>query len=218
MHSLNSLVESGKVLYLGVSDTPAWVVTKANEYARAHGLRTFSVYQGNWSAAIRDLERDVIPMCEAEGMGIVPWGALGSGHFKSAEQRAAAAGEGRVTQPSEKDIKISEALEAVANRKGTQITSVAQAYVMAKTPYVFPLLGIRKIEHLKMNIEALKVSLDQSDVEEIEAAVPFDVGFPNSFVFGPKMLRNPKEIWLSGMSGDFDHVPLAQPIVPREGR
>lgn len=68
MQSLNHLVAQGKVLYLGVSDTPAWVVSKANQYARDHGLRQFCVYQGNWNAALRDLEREIIPMCREEGV------------------------------------------------------------------------------------------------------------------------------------------------------
>jgi aryl-alcohol dehydrogenase-like predicted oxidoreductase len=67
MQSLNYLVQQGKVLYLGISDTPAWVVSKANQYARDHGLRQFSVYQGRWSAADRDFERDIIPMVRDEG-------------------------------------------------------------------------------------------------------------------------------------------------------
>ncbi|KAK1068102.1 hypothetical protein LTR33_011213, partial [Friedmanniomyces endolithicus] len=76
MNSLNGLVASGKVLYLGISDTPAWLVVKCNDYARFHGLTQFGVYQGHWSAAFRDFERDILPMCEAEGMGLAPWGAL----------------------------------------------------------------------------------------------------------------------------------------------
>lgn len=73
MNALHQLVMTGKVLYLGISDTPAWIVVKCNDYARQHGLTQFSVYQGHWSAAFRDFERDILPMCEAEGMGIAPW-------------------------------------------------------------------------------------------------------------------------------------------------
>jgi diketogulonate reductase-like aldo/keto reductase len=82
MQSLNSLVTEGKVLYLGISDAPAWIVSQANEYARQNSLRQFSVYQGQWSAAQRDFERDIIPMCQHEGMALAPWGALGGGYFK----------------------------------------------------------------------------------------------------------------------------------------
>jgi aryl-alcohol dehydrogenase-like predicted oxidoreductase len=79
MQSLNTLIQARKVLYLGISDAPAWVVVKANCYAREHGLRPFSVYQGRFNAAVRDAERDIIPMCLDEGMAIMPWGVLGSG-------------------------------------------------------------------------------------------------------------------------------------------
>ena len=79
MQSLKTLVQQRKVLYLGISDTPAWVVMKANCYAREHGLRPFSVYQGRFSALVRDLERDVIPMCQDEGMAIHAWGVMGNG-------------------------------------------------------------------------------------------------------------------------------------------
>lgn len=82
MQSLNTLVQQRKVLYLGVSDTPAWLVVKANCYAREHGLRPFSVYQGRFAAHLRDLERDVIPMCKDEGMALHPWGVLGGGMFR----------------------------------------------------------------------------------------------------------------------------------------
>jgi aryl-alcohol dehydrogenase-like predicted oxidoreductase len=86
MQSLDHLVKAGKVLYLGASDTPAWVVTKANQYARDHGLRQFSVYQGLYNAARRDAEREILPMLRDEGMAFVPWGVLGGGKFKTKEQ------------------------------------------------------------------------------------------------------------------------------------
>lgn len=83
MLGLNDLVSSGKILYLGISDAPAWVVAKANQYARDHGLRQFSVYQGMWNAGMRDFERDIIPMCKDEGMGLCPYGTLGQGRFQT---------------------------------------------------------------------------------------------------------------------------------------
>jgi aryl-alcohol dehydrogenase-like predicted oxidoreductase len=79
MHSLNTLVQQRKVLYLGISNTPAWIVVKANCYAREHGLRPFSVYQGRFSAGVRDMEREIIPMCKDEGMALHPWGVMGNG-------------------------------------------------------------------------------------------------------------------------------------------
>jgi aryl-alcohol dehydrogenase-like predicted oxidoreductase len=89
MQSLDHLVKAGKVLYLGASDTPAWVVAKANQYARDYGLRQFSVYQGLYNAAKRDAEREILPMLRDEGMAFAPWQALGGGKFKTKEQMEA---------------------------------------------------------------------------------------------------------------------------------
>jgi aryl-alcohol dehydrogenase-like predicted oxidoreductase len=83
--SLHVLVQQGKVLYLGVCNTPAWIVSAANTYAKAHGKTQFSVYSGKWSLLARDLERDIVPMARAFGMAIVPWGVLGSGKFQTSE-------------------------------------------------------------------------------------------------------------------------------------
>lgn len=215
MQSLNNLVVNGKVLYLGISDTPAWVVSKANEYARNHGLRQFSVYQGRWSAADRDFERDILQMVKAEGMGLAPWGALGGGKFKTEAQRNQQGG--RAVKASESDIKVSSALEAVAQRKNTIITSVAQAYVMHKAPYVFPIVGGRTVDHLRANIEALTLSLDDADIAEIEAAIPFDIGFPLNFLYGPNGAPDsPGKVWLLAMTGHFDYVPESKPIAPKK--
>ncbi|KAI0161007.1 aldo/keto reductase [Hypoxylon sp. FL1284] len=214
MQALNQMVTAGKVLYLGVSDTPAWVVSKANEYARSHGLRQFSVYQGKWSAALRDFEREIIPMVRAEGMALAPWGALGGGKFKTEEQRANRES-GRSSDPSETEIKVSQALEAVARRKNSIITSVAQAYVMHKAPYVFPIVGGRTKEHLKANVEALTLALDDEDMREIEAAVPFDPGFPSTFLYGGAVPDHVSKVWLSNMGGTTDYVAQEKPIVPK---
>lgn len=151
--------------------------------ARHHGLTQFCVYQGHWSAAVRDFERDILPMCEAEGMGLLPWGALGRGQFKTAEEFNAADREGRKMGPqTDAHRKVALKLDELAKKKGTQITSVALAYIMHKAPYVFPIVGVRKLEHLKGNIEALAVELTDEEVDEIEAAQPFDLGFPGNFL------------------------------------
>ncbi|OAA61863.1 norsolorinic acid reductase [Niveomyces insectorum RCEF 264] len=215
MQSLNQLVTAGKVLYLGVSDTPAWVVSKANEYARNHGLRPFSVYQGLWSAATRDFEREIIPLARDEGLALAPWGALGGGAFHTEAQRRARAEtkEGRQRPPTEKQIAVSRVLESVASRKNTQITSVALAYVMQKTTYVFPIVGGRTIEHLKGNIEALSLTLSDEDIAEIESAVPFELGFPHDvFSFAPQGSGHYQEAGLLGVAGKFDYVPVPRPI------
>lgn len=147
-------------------------------------------------------------------MGLAPWGALGGGTFKSEEQRKAQ--EGRKIQASEDQVKISKVLESIANRKNTAITSIALAYVVHKTPYVFPIVGGRTIDHLKGNIEALKISLSQEDIKEIESAVAFDPGFPNTLFYRGEPVDHPGQVWLLGMAGTFDYVPLPEAITPSE--
>lgn len=68
MDSLHNLVVAGKVLYLGVSDTPAWVISKANQYANDHGKTPFAIYQGHWNVLDRTFEREFIPMARSEGV------------------------------------------------------------------------------------------------------------------------------------------------------
>jgi Aldo/keto reductase family len=194
------------------------IVSKANEYARAHGLRPFVAYQGQWSAATRDFERDIIPMCRAEGMALCPWGALGGGNFKTKEQRESNADGRNMIPASAAQLKLAEVLERIAKRKGSILTGIALAYVMHKTPYVFPICGGRKVEHLKGNIEALSVQLSQEDMDEIESAVPFDLGFPHNFAIamgGPASQGHeigPGDLWLTKMAGNLDFVQRERPV------
>ncbi|KAF2103122.1 norsolorinic acid reductase [Rhizodiscina lignyota] len=220
MQSLNHVVASGKVLYLGVSDTPAWVVSKANQYARDHGLRQFSVYQGRWSAADRDMEREILPMCQDEGMGIAPWGALGGGAFKTEEQRKSDEGRKVRRIPPEAE-KVSVVLEKIAKEKNTIMTSVAMAYIMQKSPYIFPIVGGRKVEHLKGNIEALSLELSDDDMRQIDDAYGFQIGFPMNFLFeftGNKYntYDTPDKIGLLSLTSFMDSVQKPRPIKPRE--
>lgn len=208
MLALNDLIKQGKVLYLGISDAPAWYVAKCNEFARCKGLRPFVVYQGQWSAANRSFERDILGLCEHDGMAIAPWGALGGGTFKTEDQTQATAGEGRIPRVVSPNAKaITEVLGKIAKRKDTLLTSVALAYVMHKAPYVYPICGGRKIEHLKGNIDALALELSVEDIKEIEDAVPFDHGFPTALI-GQWAGEN----WLMNFRGTFDYVERAKPI------
>ncbi|KIK71549.1 hypothetical protein GYMLUDRAFT_33752 [Collybiopsis luxurians FD-317 M1] len=191
MDSLHNIVASGKVIYLGVSDTPAWVVSQANQYAKDHGKTPFVIYQGKWNVMERDFERDIIPMARSLGLAIAPWSVLAGGKLRTdaEEQRRKESGEkGRMMygpewERTENEVKMSRALEKIANEVGAKsITAVAIAYVMQKTPYVFPLIGGRKVENLVANLEALDISLSDEQIKELESALPFDVGFPTNMI------------------------------------
>ncbi|KAI9725241.1 MAG: hypothetical protein M1828_003422 [Chrysothrix sp. TS-e1954] len=220
MQSLNRLVQSGKVIYLGVSDTPAWIVSKANQYARDHGLRPFSVYQGQWNASQRDLENDVVPMCIAEGMAIAPWKALGGGAFKTEAQMAQKGGRADAIYggQTEELKKMSSTLENVAKNHKTNITSIALAYVMHAAPDCYPIVGGRNVNHLKDNIEALKIRLSDAEYAHIQEASGFKPLFPQSFIFGgsrydPNGL-NGSDVPLTKTNFVLDCNKPRQPILP----
>jgi aryl-alcohol dehydrogenase-like predicted oxidoreductase len=83
MDSLHILVEQGKVLYLSISNTPAWMVSAANTYARAHRKTQFSIYQRRWNVMTRDFEREIIPLARHFGMALAPWDCLGGGKLQT---------------------------------------------------------------------------------------------------------------------------------------
>ncbi|KAF5372519.1 hypothetical protein D9758_005276 [Tetrapyrgos nigripes] len=190
MDGLHNLVVQGKVMYLGISDTPAWIVAKCNQYALDHGKTPFVVYQGEWSILQRSFERDIIPMAASFGMALAPWGVLAHGKIRSdaeEQRRRETKEEGRKSlegwERTPEQVTITHALEKVAKEVGARnISAVAIAYIMQKTTYVFPVIGGRKVEHLEQNLEALDITLSSEQVAFLESQVSFDPGFPQSLI------------------------------------
>ncbi|ESK92595.1 putative aryl-alcohol dehydrogenase [Moniliophthora roreri MCA 2997] len=215
MDGLHNLVVQGKVLYLGISDTPAWIVSKANQYAKDHGKTPFVVYQGEWNIIERSFERDIIPMARDFGMALAPWGVLARGKLRTdaEEQRRLESGEeGRKTwgdwRRNDAQVKVSRALEKIAAELGAKsVTSVAIAYVMQKTTHVFPIVGGRKVEHLQQNLEALDITLTAEQIKFLESQVEFDVGFPMS------MIGDGSDAFIGlKMAGTFQKIPYSTPL------
>ena len=223
MHSLDSLVKNRTVLYLGVSDTPAWIVSKANQYARDHGLAQFVIYQGLWSVMIRDFEREIIPMCVNEGLAIAPWGAIGGGKFKSQKEIKEREQKGDKlrnfgggSELNETETKVSAALEKVADEHGgVSLTAVALAYCLERAPYVFPIVGGRKVEHLQENIKALEIKLSEKQIEYLESQVPYDSGFPHSLIGGDPKRKGETENFLVKNYLNMKWVKHAEAIKPQ---
>ncbi|KAJ5824850.1 Aryl-alcohol dehydrogenase (AAD) [Penicillium robsamsonii] len=225
MDSLHMLVEQGKVMYLGISDSPAWVASAANTYARAHGKTPFSIYQGQWNVMRRDFEREILPMARHFGMALAPWDVLGSGHFQTAKQleERKKSGEGLRSvmggDQTEEERRISEALSVVAAEHGIEsVTAIALAYVLCKAPNVFPLVGGRKIEHLHDNIQALSIRLTDKQIGFLEAASTFDVGFPGNFIGSDPSTNGGNMNLLMGSSSRIDFVQRPRAIGYEPGK
>ena len=172
-------------------------------------------------------------------MGIAPWAPLGQGRFKTKEARSKEhEGASRSSESSEIEIKISEVLEKVAEKRQATLHGVvsdrkllctrytshnniylqALAYVMHKAPNVFPIVGQRSVGHLKANVEALRIRLTEEDLDEIDAAVPFDPGFPNSMLFRGNwnITKNTaSDVFLTPLTAHIDSLPKQAPIAPR---
>ncbi|KIW89883.1 uncharacterized protein Z519_09312 [Cladophialophora bantiana CBS 173.52] len=213
--SLHILVDQGKVLYLGISDAPAWVVSMANEYAHNHGKTPFSVYQGRWNVMRRDFERDIIPMARHFGMAIAPWDVLGGGQFQSLKQietRKQAGGSLRHEQTA-KEAKMSAALQKVAGEHNLEsLSTIAVAYVIQKAPGVLPIIGGRKVEHLHDNIKALSVKLTDEQIKYLESETDFDVGFPSDFL-GESPVASGKSPYLVSLTAHIAYPTPQKPFV-----
>ena len=153
-------------------------------------------------------------------MALAPWNVLASGKIRSdaEEERRRQTGEagrqmfGPDWERTPEQRKVCLALEQVAKEVGAEnITSVAIAYVMQKTPYVFPIIGGRKVEHLMANIEALTISLSPEQMKFLEGFAPFSPGFPFDY-FG-NGLESEDGFWIK-RGGDTARWPQPEPIRP----
>ncbi|KAL4251027.1 Aryl-alcohol dehydrogenase [NADP(+)] [Abortiporus biennis] len=177
-----------------------------------------SQYTGAWNILSRDFEREIIPMAKSFGMALAPWNVLAGGKIRTDEEekRRRETGEkgrtifGPEWERTETEVAISKALEKVAAEVGAKtINAVAIAYVLQKTPYVFPIIGGRKVEHLLANLEALNLKLEKKHIEYLESIVPFQLGFPYDF-FGNGSDYNS----LFKTAGYFEKWPVSEAIKP----
>lgn len=153
------------------------------------------------------------------GMALAPWDSIGGGKFQTKKQieerkknnegMRSMMGSGDQTEQEEK---MSAALEKVANEHGLESpTAVALAYVMSKTPRVFPIVGGRKVEHLHQNIKALEIKLTDKQIEELESVYPFEPGFPNNFVGEDPAITGKPNFLVAGVA-PMAYVPASKPI------
>lgn len=159
---------------------------------------------------MRDFEREIIPMARHFGMALAPWGVIGCGKFQSKKAIEERKQKGETlrsiqgTEQSEDEAKISEALYNVAVEHGIESpAAIALAYVMSKYPYTYPIVGGRKVQHLRDNIKSLETTLTEQQIEYLEGTIPFDPGFPNNLIgTDPKVAG--KATGLLAASGNFN--------------
>lgn len=205
LRALDDAVRSGKVLYTGISDAPAWVVSRANTLAEWRGWTPFSALQVPYSLLNRDIERELLPMAEAFGMSVAAWSPLQNGVLSGKYTRPGGVEPGTATRlPAEaigeRERAVAGAVQSVADELGATCAQVAIAWTMARSPAVHPVLGARRLDQLTDNLGAAGLTLPDGLVARLEAATDFRPGFPTEFI-------DDTSAWVYGTAG--------QRVVPR---
>lgn len=183
MRALDDAVQAGKVLYVGISDAPAWVVARANTLAQWHGWSQFIGLQVPYSLLQRDIERELLPMAESLGLGVTAWSPLAGGVLSGKYTRAEAASGGRLAAESlsARDHAVSQAVQDVADELGLTSSQVAIAWTMSRSPVIHPIIGARTAGQLRENLAAGH-TLPPEAIARLEEATGFTPGFPNDFI------------------------------------
>ena len=183
MRALDDAVAAGKVLYLGVSDTPAWVVSRANTLAEWRGWTPFAGLQVPYSLINRDAERELLPMADAYGLSVTAWSPLGGGVLSGKYNGGASGQTARLKREniSSNDLAVAEAVQQVADELGVSPARVALAWTRRRSG-VLPILGARTVEQLRDNLGCAAVTLPPELATRLEAATGFQVGFPTDFI------------------------------------
>jgi aryl-alcohol dehydrogenase-like predicted oxidoreductase len=185
VRALDDAVRAGKVLYTGISDSPAWVVSRASTLARCRGWTSFDAIQAPYSLLRRDIERELLPMAEAFGLTVAAWSPLAGGVLSGKYTPAGAPGPGTRLAPqslTDHDHAVARTVQAVADELGATPSQVAIAWTMTRSDAVVPILGARNHAQLTDNLGALDVVLPAEAVQRLEAATGFRRGFPADFI------------------------------------
>jgi aryl-alcohol dehydrogenase-like predicted oxidoreductase len=181
MRALDDLVRAGKVLYIGISDTPAWVVSQANAIAELRGWSRFVAYQGEYSLASRAPERDIMPMTHALEMAFTPWGILEGGEM-TGKYNAPSEEPKRSIDTSPRIKSLAAELMLLAEEIGRTPSQIAINWVRQQPYLVVPILGARSEKHLRDNMGCLDFELTTEQIQRLSDASPIDLGFPHSFL------------------------------------
>jgi aryl-alcohol dehydrogenase-like predicted oxidoreductase len=183
MRGLDDLVRAGKVLYVGVSDTPAWVVAQANTLADLRGWSRFVGLQLPYSLAGRSPERDLLPMARAFDMAVTAWGILEGGEL-TGKYNTSSTEPRRYERAGENTMRLAEAVGQIAQEVGRSPAQVAINWVrqQQERAQIIPILGARSQRQIHDNLAALEWTLDGEQLGRLDALSPVELGFPHSFL------------------------------------
>src|SRR5438132_1392825 len=197
MRGLDDLVRQGKVLYIGISDAPAWWIAQANTLAELRGWTQFTGLQIEYSLIERTVERELIPMAKALNLGVLAWSPLASGVLSGKYHGEGKADGGRMSNEGMKEFlpeeqrtaRIISAVKSVSEHVGRSMAQVALAWLRHQTVPVIPIIGARKVSQLHDNLASLDLELSAEQLKSLNGASQIELGFPQS-IYEREMVRS----------------------------
>lgn len=199
IRALDDLVRQGKILHAGISDAPAWVVSRANTLAEWRGWSPFIALQIEYSLVERTVERELIPMAKALGLGVTAWSPLAGGvltgkYSKPGGKLVPPSGARYETAnefftPDERKAAIAGEVSAVAKEVGRSPAQVALAWLRHRDVPAIPILGARRFEQFKDNLACLDLHLDAAQLKRLDEVSRIPLGFPHEF-YAKERVRN----------------------------
>ncbi|QIS02475.1 aldo/keto reductase [Nocardia brasiliensis] len=202
LRGMDDLVRAGKVLYVGISDAPAWQIARMQTIADLRGWSPLIALQVEYNLAERTVERELVPMARELGLGVIPWSPLASGVLTGKYSRAdrtddaegspmgsrknIAAAQGSLT---ERTLGIADVVKQVAGEIGTSPAQVALAWTLRNPAVTAPIIGARTAAQLEDNLGALDVALDAGQLNRLAQVSAIELGFPHDMLARP-MTRN----------------------------
>ena len=189
MRGFEDLIRSGKVLYAGVSDAPAWWIARANTLAEVRGWGKFVGLQIEYSLLERTVERELLPMAKALGLGVTAWSPLAGGLLSGKYQADARPNDARYSSEmmkhrmrrGQQTEKIIAAVKQVAQQLGRSAAQVALAWLFHRDQPIIPIIGARKIAQFHDNLAALDLKLDHDQLRLLDQVSAVPLGFPHEF-------------------------------------
>ncbi len=174
MEALHDVVKAGKARYIGASSMHAWQFLKALHTAEKHGWTRFVTMQNYLNLLYREEEREMLPLCEAEGIGLIPWSPLARGRLTRAWDETSTRsemdefGKSLYSVMADADRKVVERVADVAAQRGIARAQVALAWVLQKAPVTAPIVGATKMHHLDDAVAAVSIKLTPEEITSLE--------------------------------------------------
>ena len=176
LEALDQVVRAGKALYIGASSMYAWQFLKMLQTSDLMGLARFVTMQNHYNLVYREEEREMIPLCLEEGVGLIPWSPLARG-FLAGNRNAENRGETVRAKTDDfaqrlyyrhSDFTVVDRLTEIAKKRGVQNAQIALAWILSKPGVSSPIIGASKMAHLDQAIEALEIHLDEAEIKALE--------------------------------------------------